>query len=64
MAAMPWLPCQATRMALLLAAAQVTVNGREISAAAVQRKFYFALNKPKGYICRCAAGLLRSVCWL
>ncbi len=25
--------------------------GREISTAAVQRKFYFALNKPKGYIC-------------
>jgi 16S rRNA U516 pseudouridylate synthase RsuA-like enzyme len=30
---------------------QVSVNGREISAAAAQRKFYFALNKPKGFIC-------------
>ena len=31
--------------------AQVSVNGREISAAAAQRKFYFALNKPKGFVC-------------
>ncbi|EFN50580.1 hypothetical protein CHLNCDRAFT_14498, partial [Chlorella variabilis] len=30
---------------------RVAVSGREISAAAVQRKYYFALNKPKGYIC-------------
>ncbi|KAI3428645.1 hypothetical protein D9Q98_007468 [Chlorella vulgaris] len=30
---------------------KVAVNGREISTAAVQRKFYFALNKPKGFIC-------------
>lgn len=36
----------------------MTVNGKEISAAAVQRKFYFALNKPKGFICRCG----RPVC--
>jgi 16S rRNA U516 pseudouridylate synthase RsuA-like enzyme len=32
-------------------ALQVLVNGREVSSAAAQRKFYFALNKPKGYIC-------------
>ncbi len=30
----------------------MTVNGREISREAVQRKYYFALNKPKGFICR------------
>ncbi|KAL4433084.1 hypothetical protein ABPG77_006511 [Micractinium sp. CCAP 211/92] len=30
---------------------KVTVNGREISREAVQRKYYFALNKPKGFIC-------------
>ncbi|PSC70832.1 6-phosphofructo-2-kinase fructose-2,6-bisphosphatase-like isoform X2 [Micractinium conductrix] len=33
---------------------KVSVSGRDISAAAAagsQRKFYFALNKPKGYIC-------------
>lgn len=27
------------------------VNGKEISIAAAQRKFYFALNKPKGFLC-------------
>lgn len=30
---------------------KVLVNGREISREAVQRKYYFALNKPKGFIC-------------
>lgn len=30
------------------------MNGREISREAVQRKYYFALNKPKGFICRWA----------
>ena len=27
------------------------MNDRQVSAAAAQRKFYFALNKPKGFIC-------------
>lgn len=30
---------------------QVVVNGRQLSGASAERKFYFALNKPKGFIC-------------
>lgn len=33
------------------AAVQVVVEGRALTAAAVPRKYYFALNKPKGYVC-------------
>lgn len=40
---------------------QVVVNGREISREAVQRKYYFALNKPKGFICRWVGALPRQL---
>jgi 16S rRNA U516 pseudouridylate synthase RsuA-like enzyme len=35
----------------LAVASQVVVNGKQLSGASAERKFYFALNKPKGFIC-------------
>ena len=31
------------------------MDGRQVSAAAAARKYYFAVNKPKGYVCAGAA---------
>jgi pseudouridine synthase len=39
-----------------LSSDKVIVNGKPISASAIPRRFYFALNKPKGYICSNVSG--------